>query len=57
MVLSVRPQLLGAMIPRLIKPPIHSSGLRALGALAEVAGGVSWPLVAPRCMLLLEVER
>lgn len=38
MVLSVRPQLLGAMIPKLIKPPIYSTGLRALGALAEVAG-------------------
>lgn len=39
MVLGVRPQLLSVMVPRLIKPPVTSTNLRALGALAEVAGG------------------
>ncbi|PRW50843.1 Translational activator GCN1 isoform A [Chlorella sorokiniana] len=37
-VLGVRPQLLSVMVPRLIKPPVTSTNLRALGALAEVAG-------------------
>ena len=42
-VLGVRPQLLSVMVPRLIKPPVTSTSLRALGALAEVAGGApSW---------------
>lgn len=39
-VLGVRPQLLSVMVPRLIKPPVTSTNLRALGALAEVAGGL-----------------
>ncbi len=44
MVLGVRPQLLSVMVPRLIKPPVTSTNLRALGALAEVAGGrPAWP--------------
>ena len=37
-VLGVRPQLLSAMAPKLIKTPVTASNLRALGALAEVAG-------------------
>ena len=37
-VLSVRPALLSAMVPRLIRPPLSAGALRALGALAEVAG-------------------
>lgn len=37
-VLSVRPQLLGSIVPRLLKPPITAGNLRALGVLAEVAG-------------------
>lgn len=42
-VLGVRPQLLSVMVPRLIKPPITSPSLRALGALAEVAGAAIHP--------------
>lgn len=37
-VLSVRPQLLAAMAPRLTKPPHTATNMKALGALAEVAG-------------------
>jgi hypothetical protein len=40
-VLGVRPQLLSAIVPRLIRPPLASvtpTNLRALAALAEVAG-------------------
>lgn len=37
-ILSVRPQLMSVMIPNLVKPPIVSSNLIALGALADVAG-------------------
>jgi hypothetical protein len=37
-VLGVRPQLLSVMVPRLIKPPASATNLRALGALADVAG-------------------
>jgi hypothetical protein len=45
-VLGVRPQLLSVMVPRLIKPPITSTNLRALGALAEVAGAAIHPHLA-----------
>jgi hypothetical protein len=38
-VLGVRPQLLSVMVPRLVRPPLTSTNLRALAALAEVAGG------------------
>lgn len=46
MVLGVRPQLLSVMVPRLIRPPIASTNLRALGALAEVAGAAIHPHLA-----------
>ena len=38
-ILTVRPQSLNAMIPKLMRPPLTSNSLRAVGALAEVSGG------------------
>ena len=38
MILSVRPQTLNTMVPRLLRPPHTSTNLKALGSLAEVAG-------------------
>jgi hypothetical protein len=49
-VLGVRPQLLSAMAPRLIASPITASNIKALGALAEVAGAAihsHLPVVMP----------
>jgi HEAT repeat protein len=37
-VLSVRPQLLGIMVPRLVEPPLSKTDVVALGALSEVSG-------------------
>ena len=37
-ILGVRPGTLASMIPRLLRPPLHSTALRALGSLAEAAG-------------------
>ncbi len=37
-VLSVRPQLLGVMVPRLVEPPLSKTDIVALGALSEVSG-------------------
>lgn len=37
-ILGVRPQTLGAMLPRLLRPPLTATGTRALAALAQVAG-------------------
>ena len=37
-ILSVRPQSLNAMVPKLMRPPLNSNNLRAVGALAEVSG-------------------
>lgn len=37
-ILGVRPQSFGSMVPRLLKPPLTRNGLRALASLAEVAG-------------------
>ena len=37
-VLSVRPQLLGVMVPRLVEPPLSKTDVIALGALSEVSG-------------------
>lgn len=37
-ILSVRPQTLGIMLPRLLKPNVTPTSMRALAALAEVAG-------------------
>ena len=37
-ILSVRPQTLGTMLPRLLKPHVTPTSMRALAALAEVAG-------------------
>eukprot|EP00891_Asterochloris_glomerata_P006557 jgi/Astpho2/6557/e_gw1.00099.3.1_t len=37
-ILSVRPQTLNTMVPRLLRPPHTSTNLKALGSLAEVAG-------------------
>lgn len=51
--LGVRPQLLSAMTPRLINSPVSSTNLRALGALAEVAGSAihgHLPTIMP-CLL------
>lgn len=52
-VLGVRPQLLSVMVPRLIKPPVSSTNLRALGALAEVAGAAIHPHLAALMPALL----
>lgn len=38
MILGVRPGTLASMVPRLLRPPLHSTALRALGSLAEAAG-------------------
>ncbi len=51
-ILSVRPSLLASMLPRLLKPPLTAADVTAVGALAEVAGGLAraavfrslWPL-------------
>ncbi|KAK9804294.1 hypothetical protein WJX72_005256 [[Myrmecia] bisecta] len=37
-ILGVRPQALATMLPKLLRPPLTSTSIRALGALAEVAG-------------------
>lgn len=37
-ILSVRPQTLGTMLPRLLKPRVTPTSMRALAALSEVAG-------------------
>lgn len=37
-VLGVRPQLLGVMVPKLVEPPLSRTDLMAIGALSEVAG-------------------
>ena len=37
-ILGVRPGTLTSMVPRLLRPPLHSTALRALGSLAEAAG-------------------
>ena len=37
-VLSVRPQLLGVMVPKLVGPPLSKTDVIALGALSEVSG-------------------
>ncbi len=37
-ILSVKPTTLNSMVPKLLKPPVSSGRVRALGSLAEVAG-------------------
>ena len=37
-ILTVRPQSLNAMIPKLMKPPLTAPHLTAVAALAEVSG-------------------
>lgn len=37
-ILGVRPQTLGMMLPRLLKPHVTPTSMRALASLAEVAG-------------------
>ncbi|KAK9840722.1 hypothetical protein WJX81_000165 [Elliptochloris bilobata] len=37
-ILGVRPGTLAGMVPRLLRQPLHSTALRALGSLAEAAG-------------------
>lgn len=37
-ILGVRPGTLASMVPRLLRTPLHSTALRALGSLAEAAG-------------------
>ncbi len=48
--LSVRTQTLNALVPKLLRPPLRTSAVRALGAVAQVTCGLSWlgpPLLAP----------
>eukprot|EP00887_Chlorella_sp_A99_P001205 scaffold14.g1205.t1 len=45
-ILSVRPQLLAAMLPKMLRPPIPAATLRALGALCEAAGAAIHPHLA-----------
>jgi len=42
-ILGVRPGTLTSMVPRLLRPPLQATALRALGSLAEAAGGRPWP--------------
>lgn len=44
-ILGVRPQTLAMMLPRLLKPPVTPTAMRALASLAEVAGRVSLPII------------
>lgn len=37
-ILSVRPSALATMLPRLLKPPLSTADVTALGSLSEVAG-------------------
>jgi hypothetical protein len=37
-ILGVRPQVFHGIVPKLLKPPVSSAGLRALGQLASTAG-------------------
>lgn len=37
-VLGVRPQLLGVMVPKLVEPPLSKNDIIALGAVSEVSG-------------------
>jgi hypothetical protein len=37
-ILSVRPQVFNGIVPKLLKPPVSSAGLRAIGQLAGTAG-------------------
>lgn len=37
-ILSVRPQVFNGMVPKLLKAPVSSAGLRAIGQLAATAG-------------------
>lgn len=37
-VLGVRPQLLGVMVPKLVEPPLSKNDIVAIGALSEVSG-------------------
>jgi hypothetical protein len=39
-ILSVRPQVFSGIVPKLLKQPVSSAGLRAIGQLASTAGGV-----------------
>ena len=48
-ILSVRPQALSSMVPRLLRPPLQPPAVRALGSLAEVAGKYNRSLLAGRC--------
>lgn len=51
-VLGVRPQLLSAIIPSLVDPPLSRRDVTALGALAEVAGSSIHPFL-PKLMVPL----
>ncbi|KAK9857624.1 hypothetical protein WJX84_011127, partial [Apatococcus fuscideae] len=37
-ILSVRPQALGVIVPKLLRPPLNSTSVAAIGSLSEVAG-------------------
>lgn len=39
-ILSVRPQVFNGIVPKLLKQPVSSAGLRALGQLAATAGAL-----------------
>jgi hypothetical protein len=39
-ILSVRPQVFNGIVPKLLKQPVSSAGLRAIGQLAGTAGAV-----------------
>lgn len=40
-ILSVRPQVFNGIVPKLLKQPVSSAGLRAIGHLSATAGGCS----------------
>jgi len=54
-VLGVKPQLLGSMIPRLLKPPHIAGNLKALGALSQVAGAAIHPYLPTVIPPLLQI--
>lgn len=43
-ILSVRPQVFNGIVPKLLKHPVSSAGLRAIGQLAATAGKPRWCL-------------
>lgn len=54
-VLSVQPQLLSAMVPKLVEQPLSVTDVTAIGALAEVAGRAIHPFLSKLMPPLLRI--